>query len=1051
MISKFCCPKTHLSLGLLPSRATMTLAVHIPERLLCLLVGHELRGPVETLNHWVSQILADNKVPFFPAYTDHGTGHITALLETASALVPDDVLDNLLSPEDSAVLISAALLHDFALHITEPGFIHLVRGDTGHRPVAWFREQLGEADWPIEWLSFVRQARRLSDAELSLIFGPCPSGQSALWNVRDLPADEREWNTYDRLLVGEFIRRHHARLAHEIAIVGFPGLSESENLVFKHLGDYRDLVGVVARSHGLPIRLSLEYLRNRYAGNLRPCKTLPLFLMAVLRIADYLQMDKKRAPAALLDLRRPQSLTSLDEWRKHETVVDVSFDHLDPEAIHVQVGTKHSLSIHLQLTELIQGLQRELDLSSAVLSEAYGRLTPKRFSFIRLAKSRVCSNIDSPELREQLPYVPVSAKFRVDPNLLVLLVEPLYGDSPGVAVRELVQNAVDAVRERFRYCQNHHVDSATLNFRDLQAHVIVELAESKSGTWTLRCSDTGIGMDLETITDYFLRAGASYRNNPDWRSEFVDDTGSSTIARSGRFGIGVFSVFLLGNEFEVETRPITDTTGFGFAFQAQNNQDLLEVRRTKLPYGTTICVKLRQDVGTRLFKAAKMVESSNPVHAEDDADLDELEHEDDEVDADAPYKYALDNWSGDDDDDDDDEYYYDEAWDWYAMDFPQVMRFVVRPRKRQALGQAFSCPGEGKQIRSAQWHRFSTSQMSEIMWTYNKYPRLVCNGIIVREGELDWKPKSFETRSLRAPRVSVIDHDTRLPLTLDRSRLTRPRAGFEDELLADVEVDVVAYLLATAPAVPAFHPLCTNYAYLPSYPLAHHRLNSPFEVLPLSWVSSTFGVVPLVPSLIQLVDFDSIVLYGAPGGTRFRPLRSLNDRSLLCPVTFSVSAVDALLHELANFSSGSFAGMKGLTGIRLRIVSDAEKLSYARHSYGLTTHICSIMGRHVHEIELGRFSRDPFDMAYQDIVEKTFRRGLCAVVAEVYGARVRPDGESAIAKIWTDVVGGPFLPFEPKARKEVYSRAREFPALGPYFRRWLAAVRMHTVQSKFAL
>jgi molecular chaperone HtpG len=987
--------------------------IHIPERLFSLLDGHELRGPIETLKHWISKILGDNKLPFFPAYTDHGINHINAVLETAAILIPDDILNNHLSSEDSAVLIAATLLHDFALYITEPGFNHLVEGQTGHKPISWYREQLGELDWQIEWLNFVRQAKRFSDAELSLIFGPCLSEQTALWTVRDLPADTREWNMYDRLLVGEFIRKNHARIAHEIVLFGFPGLSKRDNLVFDSLGDYRDLIGVVARSHGLPIRRSLEYLRNRYGGNLRPCRTLPLFLMTVLRIADYLQMDKKRAPAVLLDLRRPQSLISIDEWLKQETVVDISYDHIDPEAIHIEVGTQHSLSIHLQLTELIQNLQRELDLSSAVLSEAYGRLIPKKFSFIQLAKSRVCSNIDSPELREQLPYVPVSAKFRVDPNLLVLLVEPLYGDNPGIAIRELVQNAVDAVRERLLYCQKHQIDNATLSFRDLPAHVVVELIKDEHGTWTLRCSDNGIGMDLETITGYFLRAGASYRNNPEWRTEFTDDTGCSSVARSGRFGIGVFSIFLIGNEFEVETRPITDNTGFGFAFMARNNQDLLEIRRAKLPHGTSICVKLLRDVGMRLFNAAK-----------DKCWYPDSDEENDQY-----------NWNGD-------------AWDWYAMDFPQVKRFIIHPSKGQKLIQTLSCPGEGQQIRSARWHRFSSSKLREIMWTYDNYPQLVCNGIIVPDGSFDWKPTSFETKSLRAPRVSVVDHDMRLPLTLDRSQLTRTHAGFEDELLADVEMDIVAHLLATAPTVPAFHSLSTKWSYLPSYPLIDNRLKSMLEVLPLSWVTSTFGIVPFLPNLLQLINFNSIVLYGAPGNARFRPLRSLDVNSLLCPVAISESNVGTLLRALAEFDRGSFAGMNGITGIKLRIISDAAKLSFTNHSHGLTTHVCTIKGRHVYDIEIGRFSKDSFDMDCQNIIEKTFRKGLCAMIANIYGVKAKAKGKSAIAKIWTDVVGGPFLPFEPKAREKVYSRVKEFPILEPYFKRWMAAVDAHNSNAK---
>lgn len=103
-------------------------------------------------------------------------------------------------------------------------------------------------------------------------------------------------------MVGEFIRRHHGRLAHEIALWGVPGASDAQALQLDaRLGDYRDLAGAVARSHTLPIRTSVEYLRTRFAGNYRDPRSVHApYLMGVLRVADYLQVQAERAPRALL-------------------------------------------------------------------------------------------------------------------------------------------------------------------------------------------------------------------------------------------------------------------------------------------------------------------------------------------------------------------------------------------------------------------------------------------------------------------------------------------------------------------------------------------------------------------------------------------------------------------------------------------------------------------------------------------------------------------------------------------------------------------------------
>jgi hypothetical protein len=123
-------------------------------------------------------------------------------------------------------------------------------------------------------------------------------------------------------LAGEFIRRHHARLAHEIAIYGFPGLEigggegrfpamgKEAGHPLMHLAD---LIGLTARSHGASLRVCKSYLESSplYSGTPRPMGTAVLYPMALLRVADYLQIDRQRAPAVLLRLRNPQSPVSV--------------------------------------------------------------------------------------------------------------------------------------------------------------------------------------------------------------------------------------------------------------------------------------------------------------------------------------------------------------------------------------------------------------------------------------------------------------------------------------------------------------------------------------------------------------------------------------------------------------------------------------------------------------------------------------------------------------------------------------------------------------------
>jgi molecular chaperone HtpG len=71
------------------------------------------------------------------------------------------------------------------------------------------------------WEDYVREARRFSDRDLANIIG---EDSARVWKFNELPEDIGQWERNQCLIIGEFIRRYHARLAHEISIYGFPGL-----------------------------------------------------------------------------------------------------------------------------------------------------------------------------------------------------------------------------------------------------------------------------------------------------------------------------------------------------------------------------------------------------------------------------------------------------------------------------------------------------------------------------------------------------------------------------------------------------------------------------------------------------------------------------------------------------------------------------------------------------------------------------------------------------------------------------------------------------------
>lgn len=208
----------------------------IPDKLSSILDKHtSSRALVYNVIHAVTPWLTPNNLHFFPEYTDHGFTHLNEVLLTSSGIITDDARDSL-TPEDVAALILSTVLHDCAMHITADGFFTLIRGQ--YSPVN-SRFVSDEPPWTELWKKYTDEAKRFSTKQLIGMFGDSAP-------VTDIPTDKLKLTMRDNLLIGEFIRRHHARLAHEIALNGIPGVDGNTLPIHKESGDLHFIDGFVA-------------------------------------------------------------------------------------------------------------------------------------------------------------------------------------------------------------------------------------------------------------------------------------------------------------------------------------------------------------------------------------------------------------------------------------------------------------------------------------------------------------------------------------------------------------------------------------------------------------------------------------------------------------------------------------------------------------------------------------------------------------------------------------------------------------------------------------
>lgn len=155
----------------------------------------------------------------------------------------------------------------------------------------------------------------------------------------------------------------------------------------------------------------------------------------------------------------------------------------------------------------------------------------------------------SPEILARLvqtrDWRPVDARLQVSdvPRIVENLGgSRLYGNDPTVALRELIQNAADAVQARRKY-QKRPADWGLIT---------VGLLSEGDRVW-LVVEDNGIGMSEQVLTGPLLDFGTSF-----WRSSLAMEEFPGLMASGmhaiGRFGIGFFSVFMLGPVVRVYSR-----------------------------------------------------------------------------------------------------------------------------------------------------------------------------------------------------------------------------------------------------------------------------------------------------------------------------------------------------------------------------------------------------------------------------------------------------------------------------------------------------------------
>lgn len=353
-----------------------------------------------------------------------------------------------------------------------------------------------------------------------------------------------------RAVIFDTVRALHAKQAQKLLSIAFkhPGLGTDffiidDPVIRQHLGG---VIGEIAASHHWSLA-KLEGLgKTRHVVNpydaYGPIR--PILLGALMRTADAIQIDSARAPDFEFALSRPVGI-SHQHWLAQNRLA-IGVDEEDSSVLTIDSSVafeENEASAWWIAFELANVADKELRETDQLL---------QHFSLPRFQLNRV-KGVGSPrqfaERVKTLCWEPLEATVKIGDAAKLIEVfggRGLYGDDDVVPIRELIQNATDAIRAR-RLLESGFQGQINVAFKNGKN------AKDEAGYW-LTVSDDGIGMSPAVLTGPFLTFGQSGWSSPALRRERPGFLGKR-FDHVGRFGIGFFSVFMISEEIKVTTRP----------------------------------------------------------------------------------------------------------------------------------------------------------------------------------------------------------------------------------------------------------------------------------------------------------------------------------------------------------------------------------------------------------------------------------------------------------------------------------------------------------------
>lgn len=488
----------------------------------------------------------------FPQYTLHDETHISNMITLVSMILQGKTSS--LNELEKLILILGICFHDIGMAPTEEELESLLTSS---------EYEVFSENWKINHSNFVDLLSKQ---------------KSSIYSEPEKVEINEKISLLEKACLAEYLRRGHHENAKKFIEKSY---SNDRRLLFHEI-NISSFIGSLAIAHGKDISYINDANGFRCDEQVYTYKVNMSFLAILIRLADILDFDRSRTPDLLYKSIKFEDPISIKEWEKHRTIRGWS---ISESGISFTAECTHPVYENV-VRNFINQIEKELQ-DCITVTKKY----PKEFSMYTLD---LPFTIDRSRIGpKENAYFTHNVEFSLSRNEIInlLMTDKLYS-SPSLCIRELLQNAADAIRTRKSL---YALDDLDYNKGKIEfTHYL-----NTNNEEILECRDNGIGMDLDIINNYFTKVGRSYYKSPEfnqlrkaWKEKNIDFDPCS------QFGIGFMSCFMLGDQIEIQTRrdygigktlgkpliiEINGTEGIFFVHEGDSTQEI----------GTTVRIKIR--------------------------------------------------------------------------------------------------------------------------------------------------------------------------------------------------------------------------------------------------------------------------------------------------------------------------------------------------------------------------------------------------------------------------------------------------------------------------